>query len=105
MTRRVIRRSAAKQDVVELGVYLARDSLAVARRFRDSVKETLQFLLAVPEMGSPWEKTAPKYPGLRWWPVKGFPNHLIFYRPISQGIEVLRVLHASRDLEQLFSEP
>jgi toxin ParE1/3/4 len=105
MTRRVIRRSAAKQDVVDLGAYLARDSWAVARRFRDSIKETLQFLLAVPEMGSPWEKTAPKYPGLRWWPVKGFPNHVIFYRPISQGIEVLRVLHASRNLESFFAEP
>ena len=36
------------------------------------------------------------------WRVAGFPNHLIFYRPIESGVEVIRVLHASRDIESLF---
>jgi toxin ParE1/3/4 len=37
--------------------------------------------------------------GLRWWRVKGFKRYIIFYRPSLQGIEVLRVLHAARDIE------
>jgi plasmid stabilization system protein ParE len=37
------------------------------------------------------------------WRVSGFPNHLIFYRPLEGGgIEVIRVLHAKRDIEALF---
>ena len=32
------------------------------------------------------------------WRLRGFEKHLIFYRPIKDGIEVIRVLHASRDL-------
>jgi toxin ParE1/3/4 len=36
------------------------------------------------------------------WRVAGFPNHLIFYRPVESGVEVIRVLHAKRDIEALF---
>jgi plasmid stabilization system protein ParE len=35
-------------------------------------------------------------------PIRGFEKHVIFYRPIANGIEVVRVLHASRDLEAMF---
>jgi len=38
------------------------------------------------------------------WRVKDFPKHLIFYRPIKDGVEVIRVLHSSRDIAGLFSE-
>jgi hypothetical protein len=30
--------------------------------------------------------------------VDGFPNHLVFYRETPEGIEVLHILHAARDL-------
>jgi toxin ParE1/3/4 len=36
--------------------------------------------------------------------VRSFPvgNYLIFYRPVNQGIEVLRVLHGARDIPSIF---
>jgi plasmid stabilization system protein ParE len=34
--------------------------------------------------------------------VSGFENHLIFYRAIPGGIEVLHVYHGARDIEALF---
>jgi toxin ParE1/3/4 len=49
-----------------------------------------------------------RLPGLRnmrWLPVKGFPNYLVFYRPILRGIEVVRVLHGARDIAAQFKEP
>ena len=103
MRRRIVRRPLAKRDVVQLGDFIAQDSLAAARRFRDAVKTTLAMLLASPDIGGCWETSNPKYEGMRSWSVEGFPNHLIFYRPISEGIEVIRILHAARDLESLFS--
>jgi toxin ParE1/3/4 len=30
------------------------------------------------------------------WRIPGFERYLIFYRPIPEGIEVIRVLHAAR---------
>jgi toxin ParE1/3/4 len=38
--------------------------------------------------------------------LRSFPvgNYLIFYRPINQGIEVIRILHGARDILSLFEE-
>lgn len=34
--------------------------------------------------------------------MKDFDRHVIFYRALKNGIEVLRVLHGARDIETLF---
>jgi len=36
--------------------------------------------------------------------LRGFPvgNYLVFYRPASDGIEIIRVLHGARDIPELF---
>jgi plasmid stabilization system protein ParE len=34
-------------------------------------------------------------------PVRGFPSRLIFYLPLPDGIEVIRVLHAKRNIRRL----
>jgi plasmid stabilization system protein ParE len=34
--------------------------------------------------------------------IHDFSKYLVFYRPTQSGIEVVRVLHASRDIETLF---
>jgi toxin ParE1/3/4 len=51
-------------------------------------------------MGTPREYGGIK--GLRMSRVRGFEGPLVFYRPLAGGIEIIRVLHASRDLEALF---
>ena len=38
---------------------------------------------------------------LRSWPIKPY---IVFYLPLSDGVEVVRVLHGSRDIENLFLE-
>ena len=40
-------------------------------------------------------------PFLRSFPVK---NYLIFYRPIDEGIEIVRILHGSQDIETIFPD-
>jgi toxin ParE1/3/4 len=34
---------------------------------------------------------------LRAWPILRFFNYVIYYRPVPDGIEVVRILHAARD--------
>jgi len=34
--------------------------------------------------------------------VKGFERYLIFYRPLTDGVEILRAIHGARDIERLF---
>jgi toxin ParE1/3/4 len=39
--------------------------------------------------------------GLRFLPITKFPTYLLFYRPLDDGIELIRVLHGARDIARL----
>jgi toxin ParE1/3/4 len=38
---------------------------------------------------------------LRRWPVKDFENWLVFYQVRRYGVEIVHVLHGTRDIENL----
>ncbi len=47
-------------------------------------------------------RARPELPsGLRSFPVG---NYLILYRPTDYGVEIVRVVHGSRDIEALFEQ-
>lgn len=54
-------------------------------------------------MGSPIECDDPALVGLRYFRIREFPNHVIYYRPIPKGIEVFRVLHGAQDADRLLA--
>jgi toxin ParE1/3/4 len=96
---------AAERDLEQYASYFARQRRPLAKRFLTAAKQTFRHLLRMPYLGGLWETDHSLFAELRVWPVQGFENHLIFYRPTSQGIEVYRVLHGSRDLETIFGSP
>ncbi len=99
---RVIKSRPARRDLVELGTYIGQHSEPASRRFLNAAEEAFQRLAAMPGLGSACESDHLALAGLRLWPVRGFPKYLILYRPLEDGIEVLRVFHGARDLESLF---
>jgi toxin ParE1/3/4 len=46
----------------------------------------------------------PNLKGIRQQAIKGFKNYLIFYRVSDLGVDILRVIHAARDIEAILSE-
>jgi toxin ParE1/3/4 len=62
----------------------------------DLLVEAFSRLLSMPDMGRAREELRP---GMRSYPV--YP-YLIFYRVTPTYVEVLRVIHGSRDLPALF---
>lgn len=64
--------------------------------FLDKLEQRCQSLAEQPQMGHLRDEFSP---GLRSFPVG---NYLIFYRPIHNGIDVIRVLHGGRYLPALF---
>jgi toxin ParE1/3/4 len=44
---------------------------------------------------------SPRLADLRFFPVTRFPNHLVFYRPLEDGLELVRVLHGAREIARL----
>jgi len=105
MTRGNVRMDpAADLDVDECFAYIAADNLDAAIRFLDAIEDALDKLARMPGMGRIRDFADPRLAGLRSWPIKGFKNYLIFYRPILDGIEVLRILHGARDIDAIFDD-
>jgi toxin ParE1/3/4 len=61
-------------------------------------------LARLPFSGTLQETKHIELAGRRKRRIKGFRNHLILYFPLPDGIDVIRVVHAARDLEYLFDE-
>ncbi|HEX9867839.1 MAG TPA: type II toxin-antitoxin system RelE/ParE family toxin [Candidatus Tectomicrobia bacterium] len=104
MSARVVRERLAELDLTEHVTYLARDRPSAALRFIDAVERAFERLAAMPEIGPVHQFRNPRLRGIRMWPVPDFRNYLIFYRIAADEIQILRVLHAARDLESALEE-
>jgi toxin ParE1/3/4 len=100
---RIILRPAADRDLIDQAEYLTtHQSLQTGLRFYRGAQETFRLLASQPEMGTRAECRSSFLYGMRMFPLKRFPNHLVFYRRVENGIEIIRVLHGARDIETLF---
>lgn len=88
----------ARLDLLEAVAYLAERSEASARRFRTEAEATFRRLAGLPGLGTRYDSSRPDLADLRYLPISRFRNWIVFYRPTSEGIEVVRVLHGARDL-------
>lgn len=82
----------ALSDLDEVWDYIARDNPAIADRLLDKIAAKCEMLARQPLIGEARPDLAMN---LREVPVG---NYVIFYRPLSDGIEVVRVLHAARNV-------
>lgn len=72
-----------------------RFGIGQARRLRDRFQRVLKTLAENPLMGSPRAELDPQGHSIRYFLMMNF---LVVYRPTESGIEVVRILHTSRDL-------
>ncbi|WP_419934424.1 type II toxin-antitoxin system RelE/ParE family toxin [Candidatus Palauibacter sp.] len=94
----VVLREAASRDVEEaVDHYLEEAGPRVALGFIDALQGVFQHIADNPLSGSPRYGHEVNLPGLRSWPLKGYP-HLIFYMAGHGQIDVWRVLHRRRDI-------
>ena len=101
MSRFIEMHRVALRDLDECGEISVRKGRVRPCAFLRATRSTMERLLAIPEMGSLYESGHPELSGMHFFPVIGFRNYLVFYRPTTAGIEVLRVLHGARDIEHL----
>ena len=89
-------RPRASEDLIEIWSYFADDSVANADAFIDKFCETLN--VAAP---SAWlgHQRADLAPELQSFP---FARCIIFYCAGADAIEIVRVLHGARDIENIF---
>ncbi len=95
--------SAANSDIDKaLNYYSNEAGTELALRFMAALQQTLRVLSENPRIGTLIEFKNTKLEGIRRWSVQGFKSYLIFYRIVAGIIEVVRLLHAKRDLDSIF---
>lgn len=89
----------ADLDLAEQSFYLAEeDNSELGHRFLTAAQETFNLLAQYPHLG--WQPNTKnrRLTNLRIFRVSGFEKMLVLYRPVDHGVEILRVLHGSRNI-------
>ncbi len=89
-------RPEAEADLEEIWLYIAQDDPYIADRFIDLIEETCHTLAHNPLMGRSRPELAS---GLRSFPVG---SYIIFYVPLEDGVEIVRIISGARDIDALF---
>lgn len=95
----IFQRPLAEPDLDAIWDYIEeRSSPERAATFLRKLYTKLETLACSPSIGRTRDEL---FPGLRSFP---FGDYLIFYFPLTDGIEVVRVLYGRRDIERIFQE-
>ena len=89
---RILRTRESRCDFDEIWGYIAVRDLFAADRLIKHFDATLSVIASAPDIGRNVEEFGPN---LRSFPIG---SYLIFYRPIEDGIQLLRIVHGARDI-------
>lgn len=88
----------AEADLIEIGLYIARDSPANADRFIEAIEQECYKLANNPfDLG---RLCVGLNPSLRRY---NFKRYVLIYQPDSEGIVLVGVFQGSRELEAIFA--
>ena len=88
--------AAAERDLLEILDYVSQFNAPAAEKLVKEIVSKFVVLRDNPRAGTEQSKLLVN---LRSFVVR---NYFIFYQPLEDGIEILRVLHSSRDIETIF---
>jgi toxin ParE1/3/4 len=93
---RIVRTRSAEADTRAISKRIAVDNPQAAEQWLEGLDRTLALISSYPGMG---EQVDQLDPGVRR---HSFGSYLIFYVPIENGIELRRVLHDARRIDEFF---
>jgi toxin ParE1/3/4 len=94
----LLKHPLAELDLLDIWDYIADDSPDRADDFLDRIESKLITLAQNSSLG---RKRPDLLPNLRSFPID---NYVVFYQQIEDGIDVIRLLHGSRDMEEVFKQ-
>ncbi len=82
-------------DIRETWEFIALENVEAADKWQTQIQEALELLAKMPSMGRIRNEFS--------LPLRSFVkgNYIIFYQPLSEGINVFRILHHARDITSL----
>lgn len=93
---RFVRSQLAKRDILEIWDYICDDNMAAADALLDRFEARFRGLAQFPLSGRERPELGRN--------LRSVPEgeYLIVYRPIDDGVEIVRVIHGKRDFQKLF---
>lgn len=88
----------AQKDIKEIWLYISENSVSSADNLITDLFAKLKLIANNPKLGRMQNNYLLS---LRSFP---FKNYIIFYTQIENGIEIFRIIHSSRNIEDLFDE-
>jgi toxin ParE1/3/4 len=92
MAREIVRRPQARLDLIEIWGFIADDNEAAADRMLDRIDDVLRMLRERPLAGRARPELAAE---LRSFPIG---NYVVFYVPLPNGIDLIRVRSSYLDI-------
>jgi len=88
--------SLAAQDLYDNAGYIARDEPDAAYRWVEKIEATCEFLAENTDVGERRQTRG-------FGPCRSFTSgsYVIFFRAVSDGVEIVRIVRAERDLDRL----
>jgi len=94
----ILKRPLAELDLMDIWDYIADDSPDRADNFLSQIESKLMTLAQNSGLG---RQRPELLPNLRSFSIG---NYIVFYQQIDGGIDVIRLLHGSRDIEGIFRQ-
>ena len=103
---RVIHKTGLATDDIrqQVDYFLQKAGIPVAMRFIDNAERAFEQIAAMPKIGPLLGLDELPYEDTRRWHIEGFDRLIILYRETQDGIEVIRVLHSSRNIVELLRD-
>ncbi len=118
---KIIFAEKATEDFVEILEYMSGKNFNVAKKISKQVQYTCSLLVSMPKMGSKVDvfidskyftfqqvieisNTKKEFKQTRKFPVVDFRKIIIFYQVVDDNLEIIRIVHSSRDIPTIFAE-
>jgi len=96
MTRRLRISHTAARDIEQIVAYIVRDRKSAARNWLQSTDRLFRLIAATAEIGESCKSSRHKQ--LRRI---AHGKYIVYFRPIGDDIEIIRVVHGARDQDKL----
>jgi plasmid stabilization system protein ParE len=91
----------AETDLIEIAEYIANDNPTAARKLVADIYQACESLAKMPTLGHPRKDLTPD-PAVLFYCVRDY--YLVIYRRGTKPLQIARVLHGARDVEDELGE-
>jgi len=92
----------AAADLFDIWSYIASDNVEAADRVEAAIYDACSFVVQEPLSGQVRRNLTSR--PVRFWTVQRFPNYVLVYRPDTQPVQIIRILHGKRNVQRILGE-